>query len=242
MGREIKRVALDFEWPPNQIWKGYWNPYSGLKCSTCDGSGMAPEYKILSDGWYNINWCYEITQDEVQALWDDGRLRDFENKNNEVPTAAEVNAWARTNGMGHDAINKYICVDQRAKRLGITEKKCKWCGEDGELWPSEEIKTLAENFKHIEPPEGEGYQMWETTSEGSPQSPVCETPEELAHWLTDNKASVFGYDTTTYENWLAFCKGPGWAPDLIVNIPGKIQSGVDAMAEKDRAVKLGDMP
>lgn len=31
MGREMKRVPLDFDYPINQIWKGYWNPYDSME-------------------------------------------------------------------------------------------------------------------------------------------------------------------------------------------------------------------
>ena len=46
------------------------------------------------------------------------------------------------------------------------------------------------------------WQMYETTSEGTPISPVMETPELLARWLADNKASAFASDTATYDQWL----------------------------------------
>ena len=36
------------------------------------------------------------------------------------------------------------------------------------------------------------YQMYETCTEGTPISPVMETPENLARWLADNGASAFG--------------------------------------------------
>src|SRR6056297_1275866 len=83
MGREIKRVALDFDYPINKmIWKGYHNPYRGLKCEACDGSGWGPQAKRIYDDWYGFErpesrWCNSITQDEVQALLDAGRLMDF---------------------------------------------------------------------------------------------------------------------------------------------------------------------
>lgn len=51
------------------------------------------------------------------------------------------------------------------------------------------------------------YMMYENTSEGTPISPACETPEELAHWLADNKASAFGSNTATYEQWLKMICG-----------------------------------
>jgi hypothetical protein len=47
------------------------------------------------------------------------------------------------------------------------------------------------------------WQMYEDTSEGTPISPVMETPEELARWLADNDASAFAGMTATYDQWLA---------------------------------------
>lgn len=49
--------------------------------------------------------------------------------------------------------------------------------------------------------------MYENTSEGTPISPAFATPEDLARWLTDSKASAFGDMTATHEQWLAICKG-----------------------------------
>lgn len=258
MGREIKRVALDFDYPINKmIWKGYANPYSGLKCEACDGTGESPEAKKLSEDWYGFDrpesrWCYSITQDEVQALVDEGRLMDFtrvprnekqradvEKKiadggnswlpydNGYIPTAEEINIWAKK-GMGHDSINQWICVKARAKRLGITDTVCHCCKGDGVLWPEDKYAKLAEEFEWVDPPEGDGYQLWSTTTEGTPMSPVFATPEELAKWLEDNKASSFGYDTATYEQWLDFIRGPAWAPSMVANSSG-IQTGVTGM-------------
>jgi len=51
------------------------------------------------------------------------------------------------------------------------------------------------------------FQMYQTTSEGTPISPVMETPEEVARWCADNKVSAFGGMTQTYEWWLDVCGG-----------------------------------
>jgi hypothetical protein len=70
--------------------------------------------------------------------------------------------------------------------------------------------------------------MYENTSEGTPISPAFETPEELARWLADNKASAFGSMTATYEQWLSMAKA-GWAPSMIATVSnGKcaLESGV----------------
>ena len=59
-------------------------------------------------------------------------------------------------------------------------------------WPEEEKTHL---------------QMYETTTEGTPISPVMDTPENLARWLADNGAPAFGSMTATYEQWLPICRG-----------------------------------
>lgn len=62
-----------------------------------------------------------------------------------------------------------------------------------------------------------------------PISPVMETPEKLARWLTDNNASAMGNEGASYEHWLRVCKG-GWAPTMVIS-PGKgIKSGVEALS------------
>jgi len=71
------------------------------------------------------------------------------------------------------------------------------------------------------------YQMYETTSEGTPISPVMETPEALARWLADNNASAFADMGATYDQWLATIMR-GWAVGAIFG-PGKgLISGVAA--------------
>ena len=42
----------------------------------------------------------------------------------------------------------------------------------------------------VDPPEDEGWQLWETTTEGFPVSPVFKTLEVLAKWCEEN-ATVF---------------------------------------------------
>lgn len=68
-------------------------------------------------------------------------------------------------------------------------------------------------------------QMYETCTEGTPISPVMATPEELAHWLADNKASAFADMTATYEQWLATIKA-GWAVSAVIE-HGQMKSGVE---------------
>lgn len=78
-------------------------------------------------------------------------------------------------------------------------------------------------------------QMYENTSEGTPISPVMETPEQLARWLADNNASAFGSMTATYEHWLAMAND-GWAPSGIM-MGGVMMSGVEGMAKIGKGPK-----
>lgn len=73
-------------------------------------------------------------------------------------------------------------------------------------------------------------QMYETTTEGTPKSPVFETPEELARWLADNNVSTFATMKTSYENWLKMIKvGYSIGGMMTSNVTGPI-SGVDIAA------------
>ncbi len=202
------------------IWKGYLNPYDCQECEACSGTGYNEATKKISDMWYNFDneyeqkWCYNLSQEDVDALVEADRLWDFtrrpiNDKQKEVvekkledggnswlpydngyePTAEEVNEWAR-NGMGHDAINKSICVEARAKREGVWGY-CELCEGSGRVFATDEIEKKHKQWEPFDPPKGEGYQLWENTTEGSPSSPVFETLDELCEWAAEN-ATTFG--------------------------------------------------
>lgn len=240
MGRELKRVPIDFKWQIGQIWKGYLNPYNSQKCQCCDGSGLNRATNKLNNDWYgwdnpkyinlsenrryNANaWQYQLTEIEVKALMKSRRISDvsnfrghFDEEQNtwvqwidgqkvecdepEMPTPESVNNWAIHTPMGHDSINRWICVEARAKHLGVYGK-CEMCEGEGCIWQSDEIKTLSENWQSFDPPTGEGFQLWSTTTEGHPMTPVFATLDELCEYLELEKVSVFGRDTASKEKW-----------------------------------------
>jgi len=149
MGREIKRVTLDFDWPIGKIWPGY----------------MLGICRHMED-----YICKNLSSEETCRL---------------------CKQFASLAGVPIE----YDCPDTR-----------------------------------VHPPKGDGYQLWETTTEGSPVSPVFAIPEELARWLADNGASAFGRMTLSYEKWLTFIKGEGWAPSAAI-VDGKFMSGIEAISE-----------
>jgi len=246
MGREIKRVALDFDWPMEKIWKGFLNPYYKyeLDCSSCKGTGWIPGLRHLSDTFYNHNvdsgngWRDKITQVEVQALVDEERLYDFthdwtsengwvEKDPPYVPTAEEVNKWATT-GFGHDAVNQMILVVARAKSIGYIKEReegyCTDCSGHGVVWVSEEYKNLCEEWEETPPPKGPGFQVWETVSEGSPISPVFSTQSEIIVWLMGE-----GYSRKAAESFIE----SEWVPSFML-VEGKMYKNIES------AVLIGD--
>jgi hypothetical protein len=140
MGRELKRVPMDFDWPSNKIWPGYMVSFETL-----------------------IETYNKRASDEEQ------------------------------------------------KQLELQFGKIMGC----------EIVHEGERFSYVkwtflEPPTGEGYQLWETTSEGSPQSPVFASLDELCEWCAEN-ATTFADYTTTADEWKRMLED-----DMVIHQEGNI--------------------
>ena len=101
---------------------------------------------------------------------------------------------------------------------------CPTCEGEGKVYPTIGI------------PKGDGYQMWETVSEGSPISPVFATPEKLAEWLAEHGESGCGGGRHTREQWLKMIVS-GWAPSLAVSAAG-VESGVEFVARTSESTVL----
>lgn len=120
------------------------------RCEVCDASGYNSLTKFIADAfYYNVagstenRWCDKITQDEVDALVEAGRLCKWtEGGLQTVPrTAAEVNAANTANDkynehhheLKHDAINRMILIETRAKRFGVWGL-CSFCEGHGTVF------------------------------------------------------------------------------------------------------------
>lgn len=230
MGREVKRVALDFDWPLGKVWAPYLhNPYTPDDCEACGGSGHSAEYEALQP---IVRLLMLAGGDAVR-----GEVHPYFAS---TPIRAPLVGLDRVTGalagrepswLGHDAIDGWRATNAILEAAGI-DGTCSAC--NGEGYPPEQAERarLSEEYEPPEPPEGPGWQMWETTSEGSPISPVCETPGALAHWLADTGASSFGSSTATYDQWLRMIRGPAWAPSMVANGSG-LRSGVEAAGGGD---------
>jgi hypothetical protein len=294
MGREVKRVALDFEWPESKVWEGFLNPHvrDCERCTACDGMGMSPwairiheqwhggsvpfhpthvglppltadspilieqaTEKTIRNAWYygtgpaairreaarlaelfNSYKSNHLTQAEIDILSDAGAFNDFKK------VCHPDGSWHDRNGpitpeiYTATAISSHASVRYTPLLEALEETNgsylCKECDGEGYVWISEEAKRRADEWTQTEPPEGEGWQLWETVSEGSPVSPVFATPEELAAWLAGPESSQRDSVTSdlTEAQWLKFLTGPGWAPSSIIR-NGVMMSGVAGVIE-----------
>lgn len=312
MGREIKRVPVDFGWPIGKKWDGFVNPFNPRKCPACK-NGYSETAEFLSDQWYgnapfdpsetgskpfgfshpainalavrnvqaapefygsgwvailrearrlaedcfDSHWCHHLAQVDVDELVKADRLRDFTHdwtrENGWTPkipsvhpTAEQVNAWS-IGGMGHDSINRSICVRAKCERLGKSNT-CDVCNGNATDPTDADTYAKMEAWKSTEPPIGEAYQIWETVSEGSPITPAFADPERLAEWCVshqfDGKHHLIdgerwnslagGTGELSKEHWLKFIVGPGWAPSMVAESGKGVMSGVEAMVLNSR--------
>lgn len=265
MGYEVKRVALNFQWPLEKRWKGFMNPHPGPpSCPTCQGEGLNGATREIGESFYDHGanwrydyrrrpdgslitgpldtrrtpflivgqtrrWCNDITQDEVDELVRKGRLHEFTHRwdratrtwirDRENPTAAAVNTWNASGGLGHDAVNRWILVEARARRLGVYGI-CLDCKGRGEQKIPRKAKKRYKTWKEKEPPAGPGWQIWETVSEGSPITPVFADPRDLIEYMAD----VRGQDRASTAAFLEV----GWVPTMVGTDSGDVYVGMDA--------------
>lgn len=142
MGREIKRVALDFDWPTYKVWPGF---------------------------------CYQTPDCQIESCPDA--------HDSELPWSKEA-----------------MCAFHHA------------------LWE-------ATAYPKLEPPPGEGWQLWETVTEGSPISPVFAEREDLVGWLC-SPAYQWGISSPMQREQAERFVDSGWAPSMVFSkatglVPGE---------------------
>lgn len=302
MGREVRRVDLDFDWPLREIWKGFLMPgeLHEKKCLVCDGSGYSGHARWMQARWYgnvpfdpaetgstpytaetpqvrafaernvgrdpgfyrswlgpdldlvareaarlaahfNSGWMHHLEQADVDALIEAGRLHEFTHDwvkgdgwtpKNPAPTvtAEQVNLWSISGGFGHDSINASVCVRAKCEREG-QPVLCGDCDGHGSRERYAGQRAESEAWEGAGPPEGEGWQLWETVSEGSPISPVCKTAEDLAMWCTQNNCTING-PMASYEAALKFVHA-GWAPSLMSSAETGVVDGMTRVGESE---------
>jgi len=218
MGREARRVPLDFDWPRRKVWDGYLMPErlhpAPCPSPTC-ANGYSQEGAWLQKVAYVLSGSAEASSGRRPLHPWLEPLRNIsygsEVRDPGPGFAALIDGLTGQAGgaFGHD-VHRVATALRKAAGLPREWEVCQVCkGSAGvEAYPGQEAE--AEAWEATEPPTGDGWQMWETTSEGSPISPVFATPEALAEWCATG-ATVFGYDRVSAEKWLQIITGEDFA-------------------------------
>lgn len=247
MGRLCKRVPLDFSWPMKTLWIGYVNPYNSVDCPYCENGYSAKAQAIREEVYphlkgdycrvpnpYREDMCYNphskehnMTQDEVDYFMSKQHKVEMDQVNrvmaSQFPDAEKITPeiFSKLSLIIFDltyALDRWM-IEYHSEKEGW-DSSCPHCHGEGRLFLNDEIKRLHEEFTWVEPPTGEGYQMWEDTSEGSPITPVFRTAEELAEYCEREGVSWFGSSTASKEAWLRVINDS--APATLEVAPGVI--------------------
>lgn len=231
MGREVKRVPLDFEWPTDKTWSGYLMPDSlhETDCTDCAGRGETPARLWVAATAAMLLMLDTDRQDQergraMHPYFDSYRTDAYGTRPSpDIAEFGEGLAGRAASFMGHDSIDNWVATKKVIEAAGLDPEVwgiCQTCEGHGSTEDYPGQRAEADAWERSEPPTGDGWQMWETTSEGSPMSPVHDTPEALADWLAETGASVFGGKTTTRERWLSIIRNESMAAVQIA--PGVI--------------------
>jgi len=254
MGRELRRVPLDFNWPLNKVWEGFLNP---LHKPCPEDQKTCFRGQTAAAQWMDTIARFLVTVAD-DAL-DGGRRKERGGSWPhpylvEMPTSPRYDIPQSTPQEQLGPIfaerqrnpAKYVIPPSKdlaellsalmtkkgypAGSFGFMDTGAAWyiqeaiftaAGIDPEVWgkcpvcKGEGIDPAAKEaydaWKETPVPEGPGWQLWETVSEGSPISPVLPTREAFVEYLVSK-----GSTRSAAE---AFATS-GWTPSA-VSIPGK---------------------
>lgn len=238
MGREIKRVPLNFDGPLDTVWQGYLMPdkFTEDPCPDCE-NGATDAYEWLMKVAYVIAGLADDVVDEARGRSMHPYLKPLLEISYGQTRGRPGTQFAEfADGIAPEAgggpLGRDVYRVQRAlvKAAGLTERwgYCPTCDGDGSLEAYEGQRAEAEAWECTEPPEGEGWQLWETVSEGSPITPVFATPEELATYMVNHHwGSQSDPMASSFEVAMNFIR-VGWAPSGVISSAG-VQTGVEAV-------------
>lgn len=265
MGREIKRVPVDFRWPLNKVWGGFINPnhkpcpeenktcFRGMSAAgmwfdaivrflTMVGengaenqpghseaerargclfphpyltefpqaptTGYATEVVKNADAMFpeefqrQMKWQYIQRNSPIKVIEPDAGCAEMIRALAGFDKPLQGGLFGTYNGLQSAFYKRF----QRMMKLPKGWDQCSVCkGEN--IHP--DAKEAYDAWKETPIPTGEGWQMWETVSEGSPVTPVFPTAEGLVEHLV----SEMGHTRKAAE---AFCVDGGWVPSMMI--------------------------
>lgn len=191
MSREIRRVPMDLNAPIGETWQGYVMPdHLRLpKCPACQGRGSTPAADWLSRIMELLMTAAEESlRNRPQGLHP--YLAQMCNRPSRDPSPDMVELTTGLSGrpmgpFGHDSSDGWIAARKVVEAAGLDPEEwgfCPGCHGAGHVATPEQ-RAARDAWKSYEPPTGPGWQYWETVTEGSPQSPVFASADELVTFL-----------------------------------------------------------
>jgi hypothetical protein len=257
MSNEVRRVPLDFNWPMNKVWEGYVRPdeLNGVPCEECNGSGQTHFGWWLQSVSYVMGMLAEDVREQERGKPMHPWLRDFPHPHGhwEYPVAGDpqsgpgrfvidrpskdaVDFFAALMKVDREQITgtlfgrspQYAVMTALLELTG-TDVSCKACEGQGstEKYPGQ--RAQADAWKRSDPPQGEGWQLWETVSDGSPVSPVFPTADALAAWMSDPARGDRWVPADTARKFI----DDGWAPTGVITSRSGVTPGIEAVGWED---------
>lgn len=242
MSREVRRVPLAFDWPLEEVWEGYLMPdrLDEVTCQECGGKGQTTARLWLIASAQMILMLAEDLRDQQLGRPMHTYFAEFYTTSYGTRPSEDIAEVAAGLADGPVGTFGYCSSDGwRAARKIITAAGldpdvwgvCRACGGHGatEAYPGQRAEAAA--WEPVDPPAGEGWQAWETTSEGSPISPVFPDAEGLIDWCTRSPRIGFGgRGSLTREQAEAFVAA-GHSIGTFVVQAGRVIDGAAAVAE-----------
>jgi len=234
MGRELRRVPLDFAWPLGKLWDGFVNPHrrpcpeAGRSCFEGYTGGerwleallrlltLAAEEGAGVDSVADAEaWSVEFAH--RGRTFPHPYLREFVLAPTFLPAGADrldpgayravpptsdlARLMAALVGPCH-AMTGFDMFKLRERLLRAAKLPKEWgrcpvCGGE-DVDPA--VRAAYDAWSPTAPPTGEGYQLWNTTTEGHPMSPVFATLDALCAWCEPN-AMTFANHRATAAEW-----------------------------------------
>ena len=245
MGRQVRRVPLDFNWPMNKTWPGFLNPH--WHPCPAEAKGLCHGGWTNAGKWLNavarfislIGGQASVSPEAAEAERKRGIIYPHpylqrwamapSSRGQLLPMDAELHALVQ--GLAGDckvddfanSCTEWVIAKAMMRAAGVDEKTwgiCPVC-KGSAVDPAH--KEAYEAWKPTEPPTGEGWQLWETVSEGSPVSKVFATRDAFVQYLRDEGYSEQAAQRFTDE---------GWAPSIVVTGDGRAMDGIAAAGER----------
>lgn len=208
MGRICKRVPLDFNYPLNKVWEGYVNPHY-KECPQCKNGYTNARLRLSALVRLIMLSSSDSLKQENHPYFEQIRMSgisDIVPSPDMIELTEGLSGRKRSWPMGHDSSDSWAAEKKIIEAAGLSDEWgiCKHC--NGEAI-DRKVKEAYEAWQEYDPPTGEGYQLWETTSEGSPTSPVFSSFDELCEWCEGNAFTFASFRASKNEWFEMLSKG-----------------------------------